>query len=309
MSDIQARIAAVESMTQMVRSMPQSASTELQLGMLDAQMKTLQDELKEAALSRKDPKAYEPQPNPKKAALSRKQVIKMTEEANGDTTEQWANSSMVASLVAAAWKKQKCDPASCVAGGCVASSASEESDHASSLAPAATKQKSRDVSEKKQAKRARQWGAKELAKLDSSSPASEDKATKDVTNGSQVTYTGVLGAKVRALGDAPSVDPASGMAGGVYRLLTNDSVAVCLVQKRKRWSRTSRVLPSATGGRSRTRRRTAPSLARTNPMVGCGAATAACAAIRTYFGAHSCSSRATPTGRASCGAAAWSAAA
>ena len=72
--DIQAHIAAVESMTQMVHSM---------LGMLDAQMKTLQDELQEAALSRKDPKAYEPQPNPKKAALSCEQVIKMKKENKG----------------------------------------------------------------------------------------------------------------------------------------------------------------------------------------------------------------------------------
>ena len=137
--------------------------------------------------------------NPKKVAFSREQVINMTEKEMGDTTEQWAASSIVASLVSAAQDKkekvQKPYPASRVA------------------------------------KRAREHEAQELAKTDSSSPASEDKATKDVTNGSQVTFTRVLGAQVRALGDAPSVDPASGMAGGVYRPLSHDSVAVCLVRK------------------------------------------------------------------------------
>jgi hypothetical protein len=41
MPDMASRIAAVESMMQMVRSMPQSSSSEVQLGLLGFQMKTL----------------------------------------------------------------------------------------------------------------------------------------------------------------------------------------------------------------------------------------------------------------------------
>ena len=164
--DIQARIVAVERLREFARSMPQSASTVWQLSMLDDQMKFLHLEEKEAALSRKDPQACKPEPNPKKVVLSRNQIIEMTEEEKGETTAQWANSPAVADTVAAAaWRSwhlassasRKPDPDSRVAGG----SASEES---WSSASGGTKQKSLQQMEKRQAKRAHQCEAKELVK-------------------------------------------------------------------------------------------------------------------------------------------------